>query len=60
MHADSIEVYIIYLHQEFTSDAWFKSGDIGIRTAETGFYRIQGRSSVDIIKVSVCSLVTFG
>ena len=36
--------------KEFTSDGWFKSGDIGIRTKETGFFRIQGRSSVDIIK----------
>lgn len=36
--------------KEFTGDGWFKSGDIGIRTRETGFYRIQGRSSVDIIK----------
>lgn len=36
--------------KEFTEDGWFKSGDIGIRTKETGFYRIQGRSSVDIIK----------
>lgn len=35
---------------EFTEDGWFKSGDIGIRTKETGFFRIQGRSSVDIIK----------
>ena len=36
--------------EEFTEDGWFKSGDIGIRTAETGLYRLQGRSSVDIIK----------
>lgn len=36
---------------EFTSDGeWFKSGDIGIRSSQNGFYRIQGRSSVDIIK----------
>ena len=36
--------------EEFTEDGWFKSGDIGIRTKENGFFRIQGRSSVDIIK----------
>jgi malonyl-CoA/methylmalonyl-CoA synthetase len=40
----------VHCQQEFTEDGWFKSGDIGIRTKETGFYRIQGRSSVDIIK----------
>lgn len=36
--------------EEFTEDGWFKSGDIGIRTKDTGFFRIQGRSSVDSIK----------
>jgi malonyl-CoA/methylmalonyl-CoA synthetase len=32
----------------FTSDGWFKTGDIAI--VEEGYYRIMGRSSVDIIK----------
>lgn len=36
--------------KEFTSDGWFKSGDIGIRTKETGFFRIQGRNSTDVLK----------
>jgi len=32
----------------FTSDGWFKTGDIAI--VENGYYRIMGRNSVDIIK----------
>jgi len=36
--------------KEFTEDGWFKSGDIGMRTQDTGFFRIQGRSSVDVVK----------
>jgi malonyl-CoA/methylmalonyl-CoA synthetase len=32
----------------FTGDGWFKTGDIAI--LENGYYRILGRSSVDIIK----------
>ncbi len=32
----------------FSEDGWFKTGDIAI--LETGYYRIMGRSSVDIIK----------
>lgn len=32
----------------FTSDGWFKTGDIAI--VEEGYYRILGRDSVDIIK----------
>jgi malonyl-CoA/methylmalonyl-CoA synthetase len=34
--------------KEFTSDGWFKTGDVAV--VEEGFYRILGRSSVDIIK----------
>ena len=32
----------------FTSDHWFKTGDVAI--VENGYYRILGRNSVDIIK----------
>jgi malonyl-CoA/methylmalonyl-CoA synthetase len=32
----------------FTSDNWFKTGDVAI--VENGYYRILGRNSVDIIK----------
>ncbi|KAJ2324907.1 hypothetical protein GGI00_005192 [Coemansia sp. RSA 2681] len=35
--------------EEFTSDGWFITGDIGTRDAE-GRYYIMGRESVDIIK----------
>lgn len=45
--------------EDFTEDGWFKSGDIGLRTKETGFYRLQGRSSVDIIKVIGHDCVSF-
>ena len=34
--------------KEFTSDGWFKTGDVAIK--ENDYYRIVGRSSVDIIK----------
>jgi malonyl-CoA/methylmalonyl-CoA synthetase len=34
--------------KEFTSDGWFKTGDVAI--VEEGYYRIMGRNSVDIIK----------
>jgi malonyl-CoA/methylmalonyl-CoA synthetase len=34
--------------KEFTTDGWFKTGDVAI--VEDGYYRIMGRSSVDIIK----------
>lgn len=34
--------------ETFTADGWFKTGDIAI--VENGYYRIMGRSSVDIIK----------
>ena len=34
--------------KEFTADGWFKSGDVAV--VEDGYYRIMGRSSVDIIK----------
>lgn len=34
--------------KEFTDDGWFKTGDVAI--VEDGYYRIMGRSSVDIIK----------
>ncbi len=34
--------------KEFTSDGWFKTGDVAI--VEDGYYRIMGRNSVDIIK----------
>ncbi len=33
----------------FTADGWFKTGDMAILSQE-GYYRILGRSSVDIIK----------
>ncbi|KMU84101.1 acyl-CoA synthetases /AMP-acid ligases II [Coccidioides immitis H538.4] len=35
--------------KEFTSDGWFKTGDVAKRN-ENGAYFIQGRESVDIIK----------
>ncbi|KAL2869186.1 acyl-CoA synthetase [Aspergillus lucknowensis] len=35
--------------KEFTSDGWFKTGDVARRN-ESGAYFIQGRASVDIIK----------
>ena len=34
--------------KEFTADGWFKTGDVAI--VDDGYYRIVGRSSVDIIK----------
>ncbi|TAH02161.1 MAG: long-chain fatty acid--CoA ligase [Sphingobacteriales bacterium] len=34
--------------KEFTTDGWFKTGDMAV--VENGYYRIMGRSSVDIIK----------
>ena len=34
--------------KEFTSGGWFKTGDVAV--VEEGYYRILGRSSVDIIK----------
>lgn len=34
--------------KEFTSDGWFKTCDVAV--VEEGYYRILGRSSVDIIK----------
>jgi malonyl-CoA/methylmalonyl-CoA synthetase len=34
--------------KEFTDDGWFKTGDVAI--IDEGYYRIVGRSSVDIIK----------
>ena len=34
--------------KEFTADGWFKTGDIAV--VDDGYYRIVGRSSVDIIK----------
>jgi malonyl-CoA/methylmalonyl-CoA synthetase len=34
--------------KEFTNDGWFKTGDVAI--IEDGYYRIMGRSSIDIIK----------
>ncbi|KAK1141712.1 hypothetical protein N8T08_008810 [Aspergillus melleus] len=35
--------------KEFTSDGWFKTGDVA-RRDESGAYFIQGRASVDLIK----------
>lgn len=34
--------------KEFTEDGWFKTGDVAV--VDDGYYRIVGRSSVDIIK----------
>lgn len=34
--------------ETFTEDGWFKTGDVAV--VEQGYYRILGRSSVDIIK----------
>jgi malonyl-CoA/methylmalonyl-CoA synthetase len=34
--------------QESFDDGWFRTGDVAVR--ETGYYRIMGRQSVDIIK----------
>ncbi|KAF2071025.1 hypothetical protein CYY_007646 [Polysphondylium violaceum] len=36
----------------FDQDGWFKTGDIAQLDTETGRFKIQGRSSVDIIKYS--------
>lgn len=46
-------VFLEYWHnpsatQESFVDGWFCTGDVAVR--ETGYYRIMGRSSVDIIK----------
>jgi len=38
--------------KEFTEDGYFKTGDTVTVDANTGAYRIQGRTSVDIVKVS--------
>lgn len=38
----------IETQKEFTEDGWFKTGDVAV--LEDGYYRIVGRSSVDIIK----------
>jgi malonyl-CoA/methylmalonyl-CoA synthetase len=35
-------------NESFTEDGWFKTGDIAV--VEEGYYKIMGRSSVDIIK----------
>ncbi|ETO20270.1 acyl-activating enzyme 13 (AAE13) [Reticulomyxa filosa] len=37
--------------EEFTKDGWFKTGDI-VHTDEKGYFYIDGRASVDIIKYS--------
>ena len=34
--------------ESFTADGWFRTGDVAV--VEKGYYRIMGRSSVDIIK----------
>jgi len=39
----------------FDSEGWFKTGDIAQRDLD-GYYRLLGRSSVDIIKVSEIDL----
>lgn len=36
--------------ESFTSDGWFKTGDIAEFHKPTGYYRIMGRRSVDILK----------
>jgi acyl-CoA synthetase (AMP-forming)/AMP-acid ligase II len=36
--------------KEFTSDGWFKTGDVAKRSQDDGAYYIQGRASVDLIK----------
>ncbi|OKL59382.1 hypothetical protein UA08_05205 [Talaromyces atroroseus] len=36
--------------KEFTSDGWFKTGDVAKRSKDDGAYYIQGRASVDLIK----------
>ncbi|KAF3399611.1 Acyl-CoA synthetase family member 3 [Talaromyces pinophilus] len=36
--------------KEFTSDGWFKTGDVARRSKDNGAYYIQGRASVDLIK----------
>lgn len=35
-------------HAAFTEDGWFRTGDVAV--VENGYYRILGRSSIDIIK----------
>ena len=35
-------------HASLSQDGWFRTGDIAV--VEDGYYRIMGRSSVDIIK----------
>ncbi|KAI0244153.1 hypothetical protein L0F63_000915 [Massospora cicadina] len=37
--------------EAFTEDGWFKTGDTAIRTSD-GFFKILGRSSVDILKTN--------
>ena len=36
--------------KEFTDDGWFKTGDSASMDAESGVFKIRGRTSVDIIK----------
>ena len=36
--------------KEFTGDEWFRTGDTAQLDEETGWFKILGRSSVDIIK----------
>lgn len=45
--------------ESFDEDGWFKTGDIAVKEVTTdsrgnqmGYYRLLGRNSVDIIKVS--------
>jgi malonyl-CoA/methylmalonyl-CoA synthetase len=36
--------------QTFTADGWFKTGDSAVMDPKSGYYKILGRNSVDIIK----------
>ena len=40
--------------EAFDENGWFKTGDVAERT-EDGYYKILGRNSSDIIKVTFCS-----
>lgn len=56
LHIKGPQVFKEYWRREkattetFTSDGWFKTGDSAEFDSSTGYYRIMGRRSVDILK----------